>query len=44
MFSQTYTQPDSDVLDILMNVTFWPGWLMTGALALGGAGKLLGIR
>lgn len=29
MFSQGYYEPDSAILDIAMNVTFWPGWLAT---------------
>lgn len=32
MFSSSYMEPDSALLDIAMNVTFWPGWLAVGAL------------
>lgn len=41
MFSTTYAEPDNFVLDLLMNVTFWPGWLATGALLFGGIAKLV---
>ncbi len=41
MFSASYVEPDSAVLDLLMQVTFWPGWILTAALAFGGVRKLL---
>ncbi len=40
MFSTTYAEPDSAFLDLAMNMTFWPGWLVTAALLLA-AGRAL---
>lgn len=40
MFSQDYYPPDSVLLDFAMNMTFWPGWLLTGALLLAAGGAL----
>lgn len=34
MFSTSYPQPDSMVLDALMNVTFYPGWAMIALLVV----------
>jgi hypothetical protein len=34
MFSTSYAEPDSAVLDVLMNVTFFPGWILTAGLVL----------
>lgn len=34
MFSNSYAEPDSALLDIAMNITFWPGWLATAGLLL----------
>lgn len=34
MFSTSYPDPENALLDVAMNVTFWPGWLLTGALLL----------
>jgi hypothetical protein len=43
MFSQGYYEPDSAILDIAMNVTFWPGWLATGGLLLAAAATLFDV-
>lgn len=32
MFETTYYTPDSWVLDLAMQVTFWPGWILTAVL------------
>lgn len=32
MFSSEYYPPDSALLDLAMNLTFWPGWLISLAL------------
>lgn len=40
MFSDTYSQPDSAFLDFLLQVTWWPGWILIIALLVG-AGKSL---
>ncbi|WP_406832830.1 hypothetical protein ABEG17_08410 [Pedococcus sp. KACC 23699] len=36
MFSTSYADPGSVVKDLLLNVTFWPGWAITVGLALRG--------
>jgi hypothetical protein len=36
MFSLTYHQPDSVILNILMKISFWPGWILSVLLILGG--------
>lgn len=41
MFSTTYAEPDSFVLDLIMNLTFWPGWILTAALLVGGTRTLI---
>jgi hypothetical protein len=41
MFSFNYAEPDSFILDILMNATFYPGWLLSGALLVAGIKTLL---
>ena len=41
MFSASYADPDNFLLGLLMNVTFYPGWLLTGALTLGGLGLMV---
>lgn len=40
MFSSTYYEPDNFILDLLIVVTFYPGWLMTAALAFGGVAAI----
>ena len=40
MFSTSYPATDSTMKDLLINVTFWPGWLMTAALAIKGVAAL----
>lgn len=40
MFSSSYAST-SLVQDLLINVTFLPGWLLTAALALAGVKKLM---
>ena len=40
MFSSSYSST-SLVQDLLINVTFWPGWLLTAVLILAGVGKLM---
>lgn len=43
MFSNSYSEPDSALLGIAMNVTFWPGWLATAGLLVGAAATLFDI-
>jgi hypothetical protein len=33
MFSTSYAVPDSAIVELLMNVTFYPGWILTVSLA-----------
>ena len=40
MFSSSYTSTGL-VQDLLINVTFWPGWLLTIALIIAGARLLV---
>lgn len=40
MFSTTYSEPDNLVVDLLINLTFYPGWLMTVALISAGVAQL----
>lgn len=42
MFSTTYPDPESAAKEMLMNITFWPGWLVTVGLLIGGVINLLG--
>ena len=42
MFSTSYYEPDSPILDLLMNLTFFPGWFATVAFAFKGISTLLG--
>lgn len=41
MFSNSYMPPDSAFLDLLLNVTFWPGWILTVGLIVQGVKDLL---
>lgn len=41
MFQTEYYKPDNLLLDIAMNVTFYPGWGITILLLLKGVGALL---
>lgn len=41
MFASTYYPPDSVVLDALMNITFYPGWIGTAALIIAGISSLV---
>lgn len=40
MFSTSYSDSGSTLKELLINVTFWPGWMLTVALVLGGVLRL----
>lgn len=40
MFTNAYTEPDSFFLGLLMQLTWWPGWLATAYFALFGAAMI----
>jgi hypothetical protein len=44
MFSTQYYKPDNLLLELLMNVTFWPGWLATAGLIICGVAKIINNR
>jgi hypothetical protein len=41
MFSSSYSSSTGAIQSLLVNLTFYPGWLLTGVLALGGIAKTL---
>lgn len=41
MFSTSYADPGSAIKDFLINVTFWPGWGVSGALAFRGVAEMV---
>lgn len=41
MFTRSYIPPDNGLLDFLMNITWWPGWIITGGLIVGGIRALI---
>lgn len=41
MFSQSYYPPDNAFMDLLMNLTWWPGWIVTVVLIIGGVRQLM---
>jgi len=43
MFTTSYPEPDSALLDIGMNVTFWPGWLATAGLLVAAGAAIFDI-
>lgn len=43
MFSASYSEPDSALLDIAMNITFWPGWLVTAGMLLAAGAAVLDV-
>ena len=44
MFESSFQDPDNFLLELLMQVTFWPGCLATGALVLLGFTMVLSKR
>jgi len=42
MFSMSYYETGNFVIDMLVNVTFYPGWILTVILILAGIVSLLG--
>jgi hypothetical protein len=40
MFSQSYYPPDNAFIDLLMNLTWWPGWIATLGLIIAGVRQL----
>ena len=36
MFSMSYPEPDNVLVGLLLNVTFYPGWLLIGSLVMYG--------
>ncbi|MBX6748187.1 MAG: hypothetical protein IRY85_00710 [Micromonosporaceae bacterium] len=41
MFTLTYVRPENALLDILMKVTWWPGWILTVLLVISGIRELM---
>ncbi len=41
MFSTSYQNPDNPILGLLINVTFWPGWIASLGFATIGVAQLV---
>lgn len=41
MFSSSFTDPDNPILEFLMQLTWWPGWIAIGYFGLFGAAMIL---
>jgi hypothetical protein len=41
MFSQSYVPPDNAFMELLLNLTWWPGWVVTLGLIIGGVRQLV---
>jgi hypothetical protein len=41
MFSRSYLSSHDFVMDLLMNITWWPGWVLTVGLIVSGVRQLI---
>ena len=44
MFASSYVDSGNALKGLLINLTFWPGWVLTGAFAVRGGAELLKSR
>jgi hypothetical protein len=44
MFSASYVRPESGFQDLMITMTFYPGWVMTAVLVITGGLRMFGIK